>query len=217
MKNLTSIGVFVAILGTLGIIITACSLEDQNDCTAQSNTFAIVGYNGLVAEGEDELIFGGAPGEFATSDADFNTTFDSLMIVYQAVVTPFISESPEPKGSFFSQAYADCVPQRISMANFIDSVYITSNNDYISAFPAGTDLASIFTVRQFNEDVGFLAESVRIPEFLEQNRAIRGTSFEIYRPAVQPTSSNEHIFTITVEHLNGQLYSFSTPNIIFPE
>lgn len=198
------------------LVFGGCSLDDQNDCTSQSNTFVVAGYNGLVAEGEDELIFGGAPGEFATSGDDFNTTFDSLMIVYQAVVTPFVSEAKEPKGSFISSAYAQCTPQPIQMVNFIDSVYITSNNDYLTNFPAGSDLASLFTVRQFNEDVGFLAEAVRIPEFLAQNRAVRATSFEIYRPAQAPTVSNEHTFTITVVHLNENVYRFSTPNIVFP-
>ncbi len=216
MKNIAVLLVLIATFGLMGIVLTGCNLDDENDCTSQSNTFTIVGYNGLVAEGEDELIFGGAAGEFATTDADFNTTFDSLMIVYQAFVAPFISEVVEPKGSFISSAYAECVPQPIQMVNFIDSVYITSNNDYNAAFPAGADLASIFTVRQFNEDVGFLAEAVRIPEFLAQNRAIRGTSFEIYRPAIAPSVSKEHIFTVTVVHLNERKYTFSTPNIIFP-
>ncbi|CAN0580884.1 unnamed protein product, partial [Laminaria digitata] len=173
-------------------------------------------YNGLIAEGEDELIFGGAEGEFASSDASFSTTFDSLMIVYQAVVTPFVSEAQEPKGSFISGAYAQCVPQPIQMVSFIDTVYIVSNNDYTAAFPAGSDLASIFTVRQFNEDVGFLAEPVRIPEFLAENTFIRGTSFAIYRPAIAPSASMEHTFTITVKHRDEAEYTFSTPNIVFP-
>lgn len=216
MKNIVSLVVLIAFLGLGGVVLVSCSLDDQNDCTSQSNTFTIVGYNGLVAEGEDELIFGGAEGEFATSDASFSTTFDSLMIVYQAVVAPFLSETIETKGSFISGAYAQCIPQPIQMANFIDSVYITSNNDYTIALPAGADLASIFTVRQFNEDIGFLAEPVRVPEFLQENSAIRGTSFEIYRPAIAPSGDKEHTFTITVAHLNGREYTFSTPNIIFP-
>jgi hypothetical protein len=137
------------------------------------------------------------------------------MIVYQAFVAPFVSVA-EPKGSFISGAYAQCTPQPIQMVNFIDTVYITSNNDYTSAFPSGADLASIFTVRQFNEDVGFLAEPVRIPEFLSQNRAIRGSSYEIYRPAIAPSADKEHVFTVTVKHLNERVYSFSTPKIIFP-
>lgn len=215
MKNMVILSVLMTAFGLLGALMTGCDLDDQNDCTGQSNTFVIVGYNGLVAEGEDELIFGGAEGEFATTNDDFHTTFDSLMIVYQAFVTPFISEST-PKGSLIAGAYAQCIPQPIQMINFIDTVYITSNNDYSPALPAGSDLAGIFTVRQFNEDVGFLADPVRIPEFLAQKMAIRGSSYEIYRPAIAPSADKQHVFTVTVRHLNEQQYRFSTPNIVFP-
>lgn len=216
MKRIILLPMIMGIIGLMGIVLVGCNLDDENDCTSQSNTFTIVGYNGLVAKGGDELIFGGADGEFAVIGSDFNTTYDSLMIIYQAFVAPFVSDARETKGSFISGAYAECIPQPIQMVNFIDSVYITSDQDYTTALPAGADLAGLFTVRQFNEDVGFLAEAVRIPEFLAQNRAIRGTSYEIYRPAVAPSVDKEHIFTITVKHLNEREYTFSTPKIIFP-
>lgn len=195
------------------------SCQDE-DCNFSSNTFTVVGYNGFVAEGPDEFIYGGADGNFAQNNQPLVTTSDSLMIFYQAVVAPFVADHQQNHSvpGWLSGAFAnDCVnPNPIQMTNFIDSVYIESNADYSLNLPAGSDLINIFSIRQFNEDVGFLTEARPVPEFLAQNTAIRATSFAIYRPTQAPTADKTHRFYISVWHLNGQQYDFTTGEIVFP-
>ncbi len=200
-----------------GFGIISCQDED---CSFTSNSFTVVGYNGYVAEGSDEFIFGGADGNLAQAGQPLVTTFDSLMIFYQAIVAPFAMENniENRRGGWLSSTYAnDCVnPNPIQMTNFIDSVYIESDADYSLNLPAGSDLINIFSIRQFNEDVGFLTEAQPVPEFLAQNTAIRATSFAIYRPTQAPTADKTHRFYISVWHLNGQQYDFTTGEIVFP-
>lgn len=96
----------------------------------------------------------------------------------------------------------------------VSTIRITSNQDFNTEYPAGTDLAELFLIKKmglynsWSEDV---AVNLRTYSNAQPSPEMAYTLW-LAKP---PVSSKKHIFTIIYEQTNGDKYTVTTNEITF--
>lgn len=102
----------------------------------------------------------------------------------------------------------------------VKSISIVSQSNYLTSLSAGTDLSSIISiVTNYEHNFGttiYYANATnkqKLQNFLS-TFPFAPTSFNLLFD-LPPTSSKKHIFTIRYELDNGEVYTYTTPEITF--
>jgi hypothetical protein len=94
----------------------------------------------------------------------------------------------------------------------VKNITIVSNQDFATDYPAGTNIANYVRLSAYYQHIDSLYE-IKIEDFLAKNLTAPPNMEIIF---TQPSLNNKkHIFTIRYELDNGEVYTYTTPEITF--
>jgi hypothetical protein len=145
-----------------------------------------------------------------------NTPYAHDGIVIRAYAElDFIVNIPQVKGgaNLYAFQYPVCNKAGIKGAKekFKD-ITIKSNTNFRDGYNAGTDLNPLFSIEASTQK---LESKRKLLDFLSSNSEMQAPRMFSLFFDLPPTQDKKHIFTIRYELDNGEVYTYTTPEITF--
>jgi hypothetical protein len=188
-----------AIIFSLSLALAACGGNSGDDCDPPpAKEYSITQYQGKTLEYTNNLMHAMADPSNKPAFAGTEIPWRRFALSFKADIQTYSVQVP--RISLFASAYA-CSPAMDHARQMLNKISITSAQDFNSQYPAGTELASLFSVL----DLPF-ASVADLPAGFPAPKTL--TIFLKEQPA-----EGVHNFLVTINLNDGRKFEFTTGDI----
>jgi hypothetical protein len=129
---------------------------------------------------------------------------NDLMLRLELVERLYTASLPR-RGGF--AAWADCTPPEPTYTEQVDSLLVTSRNDYDAQHPAGTSLNDLIRITHRGGNVA-------LQDFLTRPQGVESITKQYLTVTAPPARSANQQFQVRIHLVNGEVYKTAVSTII---